>query len=72
MTNSALTIFTLNILVIFFFLKLQVMVSAQIEAHKEDKFSKRGYPVVSEYQWSQTIDFNGNQQLFIHRIITVM
>lgn len=35
---------------LFVLQKLQVIVSAQIEAHKEDKLSKRGYPIVSEYQ----------------------
>lgn len=48
------------------FLKLQVIKRAQIEAHKKEHFSKRQYPVVSEYQGLQTTDFNGNQQLFIY------
>lgn len=54
------------------FLKLQVIKRAQIEAHKKEHFSKRQYPVVSEYQGLQTTDFNGNQQLFIYWIVTLV
>lgn len=54
------------------FLKLQVIMRAQTEAHKKEHFSKRQYPVVSEYQGWQTTDFNGNQQLFIYWIVALV